>query len=51
MMASEIAAAQEEAEVIVTDKEGQYPEGAEVIREYDFERVISLMNAAGPKGH
>ena len=34
----------EEAEVIVTDKDGAYPEGAEVIREYDFEKITALMN-------
>ena len=29
---------------IVTDKSRPYPEGAEIIREYDFERMIALMN-------
>jgi hypothetical protein len=44
MMAGEIADTPEGAEVIVTDKEGAYPAGAEVIRKYDFEKVISLIN-------
>ncbi|MBQ6603308.1 MAG: hypothetical protein IJH99_07915 [Eubacterium sp.] len=44
MMASERAADPADADVIVTDKDGEYPEGAEVIREYDFDRIIRLMN-------
>ena len=44
MMAEEVVQSPDEAEVIITDKSGPYPEGAEVIREYDFERVIALMN-------
>ena len=44
MVAKEIVPSLDEAEVIVTDKTGPYPEGAEVIREYDFERMIALMN-------
>ena len=44
MMAEEVVPSLDEAEVIVTDKTGPYPEGAEVIREYDFERMIALMN-------
>ena len=44
MMAEEVVQSPDEAEVIITDKSGPYPEGVEVIREYDFERVIALMN-------
>lgn len=43
MVAKEIVPSLDAAEVIVTDKAGPYPEGAEVIREYDFERMIALM--------
>ena len=44
MMAEEVVPGPDDAEVIVTDKSGPYPEGAEIIREYDFERMIALMN-------
>ena len=43
MMAEEVVTSLDDAEVIVTDKTGPYHEGAEVIREYDFERMIALM--------
>ena len=43
MMAEVVVPGPDDAEVIVTDKSGPYPEDAEVIREYDFERVIALM--------
>ncbi len=45
MMAKEVVTDMGQAEVIVTDKAGDYPEGAEVIREYDFEKMIALINA------
>ncbi|MCR5661554.1 MAG: hypothetical protein K6G50_05440 [bacterium] len=45
MMAQEVVTDIAQAEVIVTDKTGDYPEGAEVIREYDFEKMIALINA------
>lgn len=45
MMAQEVVTDVTKAEVIVTDEAGDYPEGAEVIREYDFEKMIALINA------
>ena len=44
MMASEVVENPDEAEVIVTDETVSAPENVEVIREYDFEKVIALMN-------
>lgn len=44
MLAAEVVDSMDEAEIIVTNQVGSYPEGAEVIREYDFERIIALMN-------
>lgn len=44
MMAAEIVSDPATAEVIVTDKEMTAPEGAELIREYDFERMLALIN-------
>ena len=44
MMAAELAAEPENAELIVTNQSITAPEGVEVIREYDFERMIALMN-------
>ena len=44
MMAEEVVPSPDDAEVIVTDKSGPYPECADIIREYDFERMIALMN-------
>ena len=44
MMAEELAADPKDAELIVTNQPIIAPEGAEVIREYDFERMIALMN-------
>ena len=43
MLAEEVVPSPDDAEVIITDKSGPYPEGAEIIREYDFERMIALM--------
>lgn len=45
MLATDVVENPEEAEVIVTDGNITVPEGAEVIRSYDFERVMALMNA------
>ena len=45
MMASEVVDDPALADVILTDHPVDAPEGAEVIREYDFERMIALMNA------
>lgn len=45
MMATELVEDPAEAEVVVTDRTIEVPEGIEVIREYDFERMIALMNA------
>ena len=44
MMAEEVVDDISEAEVIVTDKNVECPENAEVIREYDLKRMIALMN-------
>ena len=46
LLARETVGSPEEAEVIVTDKDGTWPEGAEVIREYDFEKTMALMNGS-----
>ena len=43
MAADEVVGTPEEADVIVTDKGGEYPAGAVVIREFDFERVLGVM--------
>ena len=44
MMASEVVSDIAEAEVIVTDKEVDAADGVQVIREYDVEKMIALMN-------
>ena len=44
MMAAELTATEGEAEIIVTNKTISAKEGVEVIREYDTERMIQLMN-------
>ena len=47
MMAAEVVSDMSEADVIVTDKTidaSLVPEGADVIREYDLEKMIALMN-------
>ena len=44
MMAAELVEKPEEAEVVVTNKKVVCTEGAEVIREYDVEKMIALMN-------
>ena len=44
LLATEVVATPEEADLIVTNKDAAYLAGVEVIREYDFERVIGLMN-------
>ena len=44
MLASELVDDPASADVIVTDRAVEAPEGAEVIREYDFERITALMN-------
>ncbi len=43
MAAGRVVDRPEEAEVIVTDKTGPWPAGAQVIREYDFEKIMALM--------
>lgn len=43
MMASEIVENPMEADVVVTDHETICADGAEIIREYDFERIKVLM--------
>ena len=44
MMASELVPDPAAAEVIVTDKELECPENAQMIREYDTEKIIALIN-------
>ncbi|MBR6224069.1 MAG: TerD family protein [Lachnospiraceae bacterium] len=44
MMATEIVDDPSKAEIVVTDKNIECAEGVEVIREYDTERMIALMN-------
>ena len=44
MMATEVVSDISEAEVVVTDKSVECPEGVQVIREYDIEKMIALMN-------
>ncbi len=45
LMAKERVTDPAAAEVIVTDKDIDCPEGAQLIREYDIEKMIALMNA------
>ena len=44
MLAAELVSDPENAELIVTNQSITAPEGVEVIREYDLERMIALMN-------
>ncbi len=44
LMATELVEDPAEADVVVTDQPIEVPEGVEVIREYDFERMLALMN-------
>jgi len=44
MMATEEVSNISEAEVVVTDKTVDVPENVKVIREYDFDTMIGLMN-------
>ncbi len=44
MMASELVEDPLQAEVVVTDREVECAEGAMVVREYDVEKMIALMN-------
>ena len=44
MMASEVVSDMSEAEIVVTDKTVECAEGVEVIREYDVDKMIALMN-------
>lgn len=44
MMSEEIVEDPMEADVVVTDHETNCTDGAEVIREYDFEKIRALMN-------
>ena len=43
MMASELVSDPAEADIIVTDKDG-FPGSDRLIREYDFEKILALMN-------
>ena len=45
MMATELVDDISEAELIVTDKETETTNKAEIIREYDFEKMIALINS------
>ena len=44
LMATEVVEDPAEAEVVVVDQPIEVPEGVEVIREYDTERMLELMN-------
>ena len=44
MMASEVVSDISEAEIVVTNKTVECAEGVEVIREYDVDKMIALMN-------
>ncbi|MCR5676000.1 MAG: hypothetical protein K6G16_09870 [Lachnospiraceae bacterium] len=44
MAAAEQAESAEEAQIIVTDREIEAPEGVEVIHPYDVERMMAIMN-------
>ena len=44
MLATELTDSPEDADVLVTDTDVESREGAEVIRSFDFERVLSLMH-------
>ena len=44
MLVAELFSDPENAELIVINQSITAPEGVEVIREYDFERMIALMN-------
>ena len=44
MMATEVVDDPSLADVVVTNRKTEVPEGTEVIREYDIERMIALMN-------
>jgi stress response protein SCP2 len=47
LMSTETVETVEEADVVVTNKELQVPEGKELIREYDTARILALMNLRG----
>ena len=44
MLATKVVKKPELADVVVTDKDVEVKEGAEVIRSYDFERILAYMN-------
>lgn len=44
MLASEVVESYEDADVVVGDEEYDVREGTEVIRSYDFEKIIALIN-------
>ena len=46
MMAEKIVEDPMEADVVVTDHEVKYTEEAQIIREYDFEKIRMLMEDA-----
>ena len=45
MLATEVVSTPEEADIIVSDKDFELPEGKEQIHSYDFERILALMNS------
>lgn len=45
LLATEVCSDIESADVVVTDKNIEVPEGVTLIREYDLEKMIRLMNA------
>lgn len=45
MLATKVVTSPEDADIIVSDKESDIVEGKEIIRSYDFEKVIALLNS------
>ena len=45
MLATAVVDSPEDADVIVSDKESDIVEGKDVIKSYNFERVLALLNS------
>ena len=45
MMASEVVDDPSKADIVFTNKNIEVPEGVQIVREYDIERMLSLMNS------
>ena len=44
LMATEVVASPEEADIVVSDRELDVKEGAELIRSYEYEKLFKYMN-------